>query len=220
MNRLIVFGCSYTYGHGLQDCIASNGSGPGLYPSKFAWPQLVANVANLECINQSDPGSSNQQILWQIERFNFEVNDTVIIHWSFCNRAMYRTIKNDIVKIMPHYSKSKGLVLAKKYYALENELNMYDKTRIFLNYANYKLKNIGIKKIINFSPILEPNMEQIITNLNLQYDFKTDDINLVHYHKKNLFPDADTALDNSHPGPKTHQRFAEYILGEYPWLKE
>jgi hypothetical protein len=196
MNRLIVFGCSYTYGHGLQDCIASNGSAPGLYPSKFAWPQLVANVANLECINQSDPGSSNQQILWQIERFDFEVNDTVIIHWSFCNRAMYRTIKNDIVKILPQYGKSKGLVLAKKYYALENQLNMYDKTRIFLNYANYRLKNIGIN------------------------NFDTDDINLVHYYKKNLFPDADTALDNSHPGPKTHQRFAEYILGEYPWLKD
>ena len=220
MNRLIAFGCSYTYGHGLQDCIADNGSGAGRYPSKFAWPQLVANVANLECINKSAPGSSNQEILWQIERFNFEVNDTVIIHWSFCNRAMYRTVKNDILKIMPQYNKSKGPVLARKYYMLENELNMYDKTRIFLNYANYRLKNIGINKIINFSPILEPNMEQIITNHNLQYDFDTDDINLVHYHKKNLFPDADDALDNSHPGPKTHQRFAEYILQEYPWLKE
>ena len=41
MDRLVAFGCSYTYGHGLPDCIMAKGRA-GKRPSKFAWPYLLA----------------------------------------------------------------------------------------------------------------------------------------------------------------------------------
>ena len=97
-------------------------------------------------------------------------------------------------------------------------MNMLSDTRIFVNYANYRLKFLGVKNIINFAPILSNvARETVKTNI---YDFKVDTKNLVYHHNQQLFPGADWALDNSHPGPKTHKRFAEYILERYPWLKE
>jgi len=59
--RLIAFGCSYTYGAGLEDCFTPP-IGHGPIPSKFAWPQLVANELNMECINMSSSGASNKEI--------------------------------------------------------------------------------------------------------------------------------------------------------------
>jgi hypothetical protein len=35
MGKLFVYGCSYTFGHGLPDCIADNGLDPGPIPSTY-----------------------------------------------------------------------------------------------------------------------------------------------------------------------------------------
>ena len=57
--RLITFGCSNTYGHGLPDChVPPNEAGPN--PSKVAWPQLLADRRGLECVNLGQPGGSNK----------------------------------------------------------------------------------------------------------------------------------------------------------------
>ena len=55
MPRLIAFGCSNTYGQGLEDChILPNFPGPS--PSKTAWPNTLGNLLNCsEVINQSKP---------------------------------------------------------------------------------------------------------------------------------------------------------------------
>ena len=45
MTRLIAYGCSYTYGHSLEDCVDPNNLAlPGDKPSAFAYPQQIADA--------------------------------------------------------------------------------------------------------------------------------------------------------------------------------
>ena len=69
--RVIAFGCSFTFGHGLPDCF-NPPKNPGKAPSKYAWPSLVANELNVKCINKSLPGSSNKRIWHNIGKFKFK----------------------------------------------------------------------------------------------------------------------------------------------------
>ena len=68
MNNLFAFGCSLTYGHGMEDNWDSNNNRPfDCSPSKKAWPFLLANMLNYNCINLAQPGASNKEILYILE---------------------------------------------------------------------------------------------------------------------------------------------------------
>ena len=87
MDRLIAFGCSVTYGIALLDCKKDhfNQNPP---PSKYAYPQVMANILNLECHNLAVPGASNVKILDMILNFQFEPNDLIIVQWTFSERDL------------------------------------------------------------------------------------------------------------------------------------
>lgn len=218
--RLVTFGCSYVAGDAMPDVWAKSKKGlkkisPG--PSTLVFPALVAKEINAEYINEGEPGASNLHIISNIENFEFKDDDIVIIHWSFMNRSMYKTSQNENVRILP----SSNSILSRKFYSYQNDLNMWNTTKICFNYANYRLQNLGISKVINFSPLIPVNIQKAKNKFNLNCDFPSDNNNLIHFHSRNKYPDThDLAEDNSHPGPKTHQKFANYILEEYPWLKE
>ena len=61
IKRLVTFGCSLTYGHGLADCYLPNGR-EGPEPSIQAWPKLVSNKLRIEVDNRGIPGGSNKEI--------------------------------------------------------------------------------------------------------------------------------------------------------------
>jgi hypothetical protein len=50
-DRLIAFGCSNTYGEGLEDCWIPEFRKHGPKPSKVAWPQILADKMGRECVN-------------------------------------------------------------------------------------------------------------------------------------------------------------------------
>ena len=84
MSRLIAFGDSFTYGHGLADCHVPVKNWAGPNPSKFAWPQVLGDMLGLEVVNKAICGSSNVQILKEILNFeDFVSYDTVIVGWTF-----------------------------------------------------------------------------------------------------------------------------------------
>lgn len=91
MNRLVAFGCSFTYGDELPNCASDTNN-----PSKHAWPQLAADMLGLECVNQSMSGIGNKHILYNILSFEFDPTDTVAIMWSYFNR---HCIINDDLRI-------------------------------------------------------------------------------------------------------------------------
>lgn len=103
--RLITFGCSFTQGIGLdgggfmdhqyyrspQDAI--------LYikpASEHAWPLLLAEKLNLECINLGRGGSSPKFVFQMIKEFQFQPSDTVIIQWPNSHRKVVWANESDI----------------------------------------------------------------------------------------------------------------------------
>jgi hypothetical protein len=150
MSRLIAFGCSHTQGQGCSDTIdpknTSVKSNTGL-PSKFAWPQRIANELNLECINFGVPGGSNKLITGLISDFEFKTGDICAILWTHQDRwAIFR--ENDsTLNILPTGIQDHS----KNYYKyLYNEYDHLLMNTMIFRYINLHLEKLGIKTY-NFS---------------------------------------------------------------------
>lgn len=85
MSRLITFGCSFVYGHGLPDChIPPNLQGPE--PSKMGWPNMLADKLGYECVNKAEVGMGNFEILLKLLDTKLEPDDIVIIGFTYFPR--------------------------------------------------------------------------------------------------------------------------------------
>ena len=102
--KLIVFGCSFVYGHGLPDCIAADGQSQGPKPSKLAWPShLFAKQGFKSLDNQGICGASNKQITRAILNYDFNEPCVVVIQWSrFVRKTFFKTPDEDL-HMMPHF---------------------------------------------------------------------------------------------------------------------
>ena len=54
--------------------------------SNLAWPQLLADKLNLECVNLGRGGSSPKFVFQMIREFQFNNDDLVIIQWPGAGR--------------------------------------------------------------------------------------------------------------------------------------
>ena len=213
MARLFAFGCSYTYGHGLADCIVGK-CDAGPEPSKLVYVNLLADYLNIkEVKNCAMPGKSNKWILSALETYLdlIKPDDIVILQWSLMERECI--LGNEFRK---NYMKSIDLGPWKKqdhrsqmyYKYIYSEYNSRVTTSWYINYADFLLKHNNITKVLHTAPpggaVIAPN---IINKENYLNTCLAD-------HR------VDIAQDNSHPGPKTHQLFANYLLENCPWLKE
>jgi len=216
MTRLITFGCSCTYGHGLEDCIDLSNNRPGLTPSEYAWPNILAKQLNYQCVNQSKPGASNLEILHHILNFKFEPTDLVVILWTYPGRGT--TFTKEIRGPNREQYQSYGAWMTnmqvdgvdnivEKWISCHTDHDLMIKSLIYIHHANSHLKNLSIQK----------------------YDFHVD-LDLVYnepeylkvdrpYHKLLEYKVLDLALDNSHAGIKSHQEYAnnlyQIINGKY-----
>ena len=64
-------GCSHTYGNDLQD-------------KTQAWPYLLANMLDLECVNNAESGGSNERIVYQTVKS--KPTTIKIIAWTYKER--------------------------------------------------------------------------------------------------------------------------------------
>lgn len=193
MNRLIAFGCSNTFGHGLEDCWDIDNKYPGEHPSKFAWPSLLADKLFLECINKALPGASNKLIMNQVINFPFAPNDTVVIMWSYFDRYHVFTDpkKNSISETIGPWLKNRKSVTYYRQIYNENDLKMM--TRHYINYVGLYLEKHKIAH-------LQTTCSEHVVHP-LVYDIEYS--RLRHQHPK--------ALDKMHPGPETHKEAANRI---------
>ena len=98
MARLVAFGASYTYGDGLPDTFPNDNK-----PSSLAWPGILADNLNLECVNMSSQGAGNKKIWHDILNFKFKPNDIVFILWAFPNRYTIFNSKSKFKNLNPHF---------------------------------------------------------------------------------------------------------------------
>lgn len=200
MNRLVVFGCSISYGHGLEDCIVE-GMDPGPNPSKLGWVQMLGDILGKEVVNLSLAGASNMFILNSILNFEFHPTDTVVIQWTFPERDLLFDKPDSTIMIGPWLQTD----LSKEYYLVHSRYDMAMRDLMYSHYANCYLKIRGIDRVSNF----------IITNHS--YNFTVCFDPLPSWYHVVLFPidfnevHIDMACDNIHPGPKSQPVIAKYI---------
>lgn len=189
--RIIAFGCSYTYGHGLSDCLLSDRITQGPLASKLAFPSLLAKKLNCEYVNLGKSGNSNKEIWFDILNFNFQKNDIAVITWTYFSR--FCIIKSDSIRRINPWKEEEKI-----YYM--NYSNRYDMLLDFycrLNHVNSYLNSMNIQ---NYNFIIEELEE-----------------NIPVWNKTNilgLFEKIDQADDNCHPGILSHNKFSEKIYNK------
>ena len=181
MDRLVTFGCSYTYGHGLPDCITDHG-GAGKIPSKFAWPHLLAKKLDKELYNAGIPGASNKLIMDTVINFPFKLTDTVVILWTYLSRHCILSHKklepgtklDKEVRVLPNgnlhtfIGTNDNLSLSARYYRLlHNEEDQLIMTNHYISYVRLYLEKHNI-----------PNLQTTINELDhpLIYDISWSDL--------------------------------------------
>ncbi len=206
MSRLVAFGCSNTYGEGLPDCWINNDAGPT--PSKFAWPQLLADNLNLECVNLSVPGTSNKQICNDILNTDLKSTDIVVIMWTFFSRSCFFQDKGRSKRILiqditnKNFRRSHQKYNATYYKTFYTETNSNIESHMYMNFSRSILNERGIK---NYHATCNLSQD------NLQITLPIPKWNLVDYADFNTDWLVDSALDNMHPGVKSQKEFFRRI---------
>jgi hypothetical protein len=186
--KIVAFGCSYTYGHGLLDCLQEDKITQGSEPSTLAFPSLVAKKLNCEVINLGKSGNSNKEIWNDVVNFNFQKDDIAIITWTYFSR--FCIIKSDSIRRINPWNNKEKL-----YYM--NYSNRHDMVLDFhcrSNHINLYLNNIGIR---NYNFVVEEQEN-----------------NIPKWNKSvilGLFKKIDQANDDCHPGILSHTKFSEEI---------
>jgi len=196
MTRLVAFGCSLTYGYGLEDCYLDSNVGP----SKLSWPNLVATALSIDYINKGVTGASNKKILLEILDTTFEKNDIVVVVWSYTHRGLLFESADSSLNMMP----TSPHPLKKPYYQLHNHYDLLMNSILDIHHANTFLGNKGIK-VYNFY------VDQTLHNLDeCQYLSLLKDIELFWINLRNY--KMDLATDNGHPGPLSQKEISKFIL--------
>jgi hypothetical protein len=193
MGRLITFGCSYTYGTGLPDC--KNWMFDKLHnlkPSEMGWASLLADKLDLELINESFPGSSNTEIMYNVLKHKYKQDDVVVIMWTHYVRDM---LFNSVHKYpffrdrlgpwaKTHKERLWAEYLSEKDYAM--------KSWFHIHHADLHLQKQGVKYIHYPATPKELN----------KYKLEYVDIN--NYYSDG-FEYVDKADDKLHPGIESNK---------------
>ena len=186
--RIIAFGCSYTYGHGLADCLEEDKLTQGPASSKLAFPSLLAKKLNCESINLGKSGNSNKEMWNDILNFKFQENDTAIITWTYFSR--FCIIKSDNIRRINPWKEEEKLFYMNYSNRHDMVLDFYGR----LNHVNSYLNNIDIK---NYNFVIE-----------------YPDVEIPTWSQTSIlgkFEMLDKADDNCHPGVNSHSEFSDSI---------
>jgi hypothetical protein len=202
MNRLVAFGCSFTYGDALPDNFDLKGTGPK--PSEFAWPAVLGNMLSLEVDNQGRSGASNFEILYNILRYKFDPSDIVVIMWSFPDRDM---LFHDSFLVNHQNHTSIGnwddSPLAKSWAMTHSTSDLAIKSWFYIHHASTYLESENIRYVNVFTSY--KNLRRFKPKF-LKVNFFNIEPGIVNMWK-------DYALDNNHPGVKSHTFIANRIKG-------
>jgi len=211
--RLVAFGCSNTFGQALPDVWDEKLSKPidfELGPSKFAWPQILANKLNIECINLGYTGVSNKEIWWNIINYDFQKTDIVIIFWSWFDRTCI--IEKDNLTRIGNWEQKHKIFFT----TYHNEFDQRIQFFLYCNHVHHLLHNILklLKYYTNMDPFSLYSIKKYIgfDFINRYIKVLTNDP-LEHFGKAGLLYDK-KAMDNVHSGLEAHEAFATAIYNE------
>jgi lysophospholipase L1-like esterase len=121
--RLVTFGCSNTYGVGLDS-------------RDDAWPSVLGDHLGLEVINNGIPGASNLEILHNILKYDFKHGDIVIAMWTMVNRDYL--FPNTQIGVW------QDTELTKKWVAVHDTEDLLMRSWLYIDHANLHLNSKGV----------------------------------------------------------------------------
>lgn len=194
--RLLTFGCSHTFGHGLHDCINYKNNHPLDKPSEFAWPALLGNLLNIETVNLSYPGSSAKQVLHTILNTEIRPDDIVIVLWPHHHRVCFYKDSDEYVRIGP-WMKNAEYYYDNYYYEYDSIFEYFQK----INMCEYIFKSHT-----------DQCYQFIFENVDITFNWNR--VNIVPVYFSDIRKSKPLALDNLHPGPEAHLDFANKLYLE------
>lgn len=201
MSRLITFGCSFTWGTALPDESGSHLGDP-IKESKQNWPSIMAYKLKRNLVNQALPGSSNKEIARNVLEFDYQPGDLVAVMWTIPLRSIIFNKNQDIKDHRFHIS-SIDHWKDKIFYNLHTEFDleytdmMYIAAALgFLDRRNIQYINSAIGNFWTINP-----------------DWFESYCPKITFGPKNI---VDYALDNAHPGIRSHRQMARQLLAIAP----
>ena len=201
MDRLITFGCSHTYGQALKE------------RETQAWPYIVADKLNLECINEGQMGASITMMYHKLMNFDYQQGDKVICLWSYPNRRHFYESKEEFKDVLPfqatHPEKTteeKHLRAAAYYDLIFTKYGNRFENRMMIHHSYNYLKSLGVKSyhtyVLNYE---DPS---------LYFESRAGRVPYLKANWNNTWYNGDRGDDNSHGGVGVHKLFAKQILDE------
>jgi hypothetical protein len=205
MSRLVTFGCSHTYGHGLEDCLTANNQ-PGQHPSKFAWPVILGTMMELATVNMSEPGSSNLRILHDILNFEFQEDDQIIVLWSHLDRDLIFLEKPDyyngpLTRPIGSWNSGSNKSDIESWINVHTHYDMKIRSLLYVHHAEKYLETLALKNN-HFSA-----QDDLFENIPSYIKFN-------NIHNTPLWDpimSAPRANDNSHMGIEGHNQVAKAV---------
>ena len=195
MSRLIAFGCSYTYGEGLWDCLNIATHIKAKHPSKFAWPTLLGKNLDRKNINLSQPGCSNRYIANKILNTHIQKDDIVVVLWTHPDRSIIFGKENYTNQ---HIHATRNNKMNKTYFKhVYDPYNCFLESQHSIHYTNLYLSSKGVT-IYNF---------QAEHRLPIPA-YATPDWNTVKVISQHLYY-IDMADDGAHPGIESQKLIAQ-----------
>lgn len=215
MDRIVSFGCSNTYGEALPDIKDQIYHKPHSGSSKLAWPERLAHKLGYDCLNLAWPGSSNLEILLKLLHFKPQIGDHVCILWTYLSRETLllddcRINEDGLLthpkRLWPH---SKDEVTY-SYYKYRSDVDFEFRTALYINHAAVHLRLLGIPftfaLTMDFTKDWLSNKDDVIV---------PESFCDGHWKRRYVHGPYETfidlAHDNSHPGVKTHDCWADYL---------
>lgn len=197
--RLVAFGCSLTFGHWLPD----NADGNTFNPSKLSWPNILGQKLGISVVNKGITGASNKVILQKILDFKFKKNDQVFILWTHLERYTVFEKNYNILAIQPYKKEKMNIAYYKHIYnEFDHGIDFYTRS----NHAHLLLESLGLVHYHLTSRTIsmpKPSWNKVkFLRTILEKDVRQN-----YEHK-------DFALDNQHPGVRSHEYFANLIYNE------
>ena len=210
MRRLIAYGCSFTYGDGLEDCWNVKKKIPGDNPSKLAWPQILADKLGIECVNLGKSGNSIKYIVNTVLETEFKKDDVVAFLWPYFSRTCFFQDDGSERRLNVNALRGWSRDIHEKRYARDYYERYFTETDalrdgyLFINLANYHLTSLGIKSYHYSAHHSE--VDELVNPSSPVWS----DVTIL----PRTFSFVDKALDNMHPGIKSHNLLAEGMYND------
>lgn len=186
INRLVVIGCSFSYGQGLPDCWPDVSRA-----SRLGYAHILADRLGVDLELRASPGRSNRWIWHQAVRFAWQQGDLCVLQWTGPDRTHIFGRDQHIgpwqtTDYYQHY-----------HHRLDHEIS----SQLYVNHANRWLKDRSVAVI---NTLLTPADRDILA-LGSE---RVPNLELYLWGESQRFP---LGLDNLHPGLEFQHYWAEQL---------